>query len=344
MRSPCFYSTEIAFELPAARALWDATDPANWRMAYLSSAEGRESPKRTLLNVIQDPAILLSVVHEYDCELSLFTALHCLWPQLAAFLDASPVQRASPSSRKSGQNNWWMEAQRQDLYKKLTDIRNTFEAMRVLTGEAYVICELFMMALFVSFVDIQKLAGRFGLRESRLTIPNLRAWSDSDEPRYAMWHAGQVLKAATLIKPNQLRGFYAIAVYQACLTLALPFLLDTVGLASTTGSPDPDGDVPSTSRQTRDMVGDVQQANLVILNRQETMQVKSYLLTGQGLPALLHRGEVEVLSNVELIPTIIADIFENNHSATSDLLPPLLEKLVALVRDLAGLARCEVAK
>lgn len=338
MRSPCFYSTDITFVPPAARSLWDAPDPEAWSTLYFSKHEIGRSSRPTLQDVIQDPSILQRFTQEYDCELSLFAALHCLWPQLAAFLDSKSLHRGHQSSQKSGQNVMWLEAQRQYLYKKLVDMRNTMKTMEVLNAEAHMVCELFMMTLFVSPGDIQKLAGQFGVKESRLTLQNLQAWSDSDEPRYAMWHAGQVLKAAESLKPTQLRGFYAVAIYQSCLTMALPFLLDTIGLSSSRASPEPDTYRLSASRQAHELAGSSQQADLVVLNGPEIMPVKTYLLTGQGSPALRLGKDIKVLSNVEITHTVIARVFGDNHSTPVDHLPPLLEKLVVLVMDLARLS------
>ena len=338
MRSPCFYSTEITFVLPAAYNLWDAPDATVWRTLYLSRTEVEKDSKLTLLDISQDPSILQRYGMEYDCELSLFVALHCLWPHLAAFLDLKSLHQGNQSCHKSGQNIMWLEAQRQDLYKRLADMKTIMKKMGALNAEAHMVCELFMMTLFVSPGDIQKLAGQFGLKESRLMLPNLQAWSDSDEPRYAMWHAGQVLKAAESLKPTRLRGFYAVAMYQACLTLALPFLLDAIGVSSSRATPEPGAHRSSTFEQARGRATRSHPDDLVVLNGSETMLVKSHLLTGHGSPALKLGDETKVLSDVGTISDVIRDVFEANHSTTVDRLPPLLEKLVVLVGDLARLS------
>jgi hypothetical protein len=39
------------------------------------------------------------------------------------------------------------------------------------------------------------------------------------DARQALWHAGQVLREARLFPRNHLKGFYAVAVHHACLTL-----------------------------------------------------------------------------------------------------------------------------
>ncbi|KEF58695.1 uncharacterized protein A1O9_06621 [Exophiala aquamarina CBS 119918] len=193
------------------------------------------------------------------------------------------------------------------------------------------------MALFVSFVDIEKLVGRFGSKESQSTILHLQTWSENDESRYAMWHAGQILKVAHAAKPTRLCGFYASAVYQACLVLALPFMLEAISMASRGETPGPHTNALSTFHQTRETTNISQQVDLIVLNGPENMQTKSFLLTGQGSPALLLADEVKALSNIEMIPTVIAKIFEDNYTATTDHLPPMVEKLVNLVKELTKL-------
>lgn len=339
LRSPRFYTTEIIVGLPAAHDIWAAPDPLTWRAAYLAKRTAAELPRPTLLDIIQDPSILPSLPREYDCELSAFAALHSLWPQIVALQDAKTLHRGSLYSKKPPQTNFWLEAQRQDLYKRLSDLRDTSNAMGILTAEARMVCELFMMALFVSFVDIEKLVGRFGVEESRLTTPRMQIWSDGDESRYAMWHAGQVLRAAQAVKPTQLRSFYANTVYQACVVLALPFLLEATSLASKGKPPGVPNDILSIFLQPREMIDVEQQVDLVILNGSENMPVKAFLLTGKGNPALAFGDEVKALSDVEVIPSMMAKIFENNYATTTDHLPPLLEKLVALVKELTKYTR-----
>lgn len=333
MRNTCFYSTDFTFTLPAPRELWEASDPDTWRTIYLNKRQETETGKLTLREAVQDPSILRGCTSEYDHGLSLFAALHCLWPQLGAYLDAKALNQGIHSSSKSLHGALWLEGLRQDLYRRLGEHRDLLRSTAPHIAEANMVCELFMMSLFVSPADIQKLAGRFGVKESRSTIPNLKAWSESEEPRYAMWHAGQVLHAAQRMAPTQLHGFYAIAVYQACLTLASPFLLQAFGRASTAASPEPGLDPALVSCQLHDPA----QKDYVILNGQESMQTKTYLLTGQGSPALSLENETKALSSVDIIPEAIAGIFRKNHFASTDHLPPLLEQLIILVRDLARL-------
>ena len=339
LRSPRFYTTEIIVDLPTAHDVWAAPDPLTWRAAYLAKKTGPDLPRPTLLDIIQDPSILTSLPKEYDNELSAFAALHSLWPQIVALQDAKTLHRGSVYSKKPPQTNFWLEAQRQDLYRKLTDLRETASMMGILTAEARIVCELFMMALFVSFIDIEKLVGRFGIEESRLATPRMQIWSDGDESRHAMWHAGQVLRAATTVKPTQLRNFYANSVYQACVVLALPFLLEATSLVSKRKCPGSANHMTTVFSQVRETIDVEQQIDLVILNGPETMPIKAFLLAGKGTPALAFGDEVKALSDIQVIPSVVGKIFENNYATTTKHLPPLLAKLMALVKELTKYTR-----
>jgi hypothetical protein len=337
IRNLCFYSTDINFTLPAARDLWEAPDPENWRTMYLAERRTGPGGVPSLLEAVQNPSILQAESSEYDGELALFAVLHCLWSQQAAYMDAKILNQGNRSSTKSRQGALWLEGQRQDLYRRLVDQRDLLRSMTPHMVEAELLCELFMMNLFASPTDIQKLAGRFGVKESRWTMPNLKAWAESDEPRYAMWHAGQSLRAAQRMAPTRLHGFYAIAVHQACLILASPFLLKAFGRASpTTMSPESHAAISSFPHSDNSTSG--RPTNIVLLNGPETSQTKSYLLTGNGTPALMIENKVKALSCIDIIPQVLESIFRKNHSAPVDHLPPLLEQLIVLVSDLAWLA------
>ena len=338
-RSPCFHSTEITFVLPAATDLWEAQDPETWRTLYLTRRQYPEAMKPTLLDVISDPSMLRSYHQEFDCELSLFVAIHCLWPQQLAFLDAKRLHQGSQISTKPGHSCFWLEAQRHELYTRLKDLNNTLKSFKSLTAQSQIVSELFMMTLFISPVDVEKLAGRFGVAESRSILSRWQAWSESEELRYARWHAGQVLRASRFMEPKRLLGFFGVAVYQACLTLASKFLIDILSQASARASPTPESvSGPATLRTGGARATNTLETDLIALDGPDNMHVKTYLLTGQGIPALSLGGQSKPLSDVNMIPLVMAEIFKSNHSSTTDQLPPLLEKLLILVGDLMRLA------
>ena len=61
--------------------------------------------------------------------------------------------------------------------------------------------------------------GREGEQPAKKVYPVLQAWVESRDARQAVWHAGQILRAAKLFPLSQLKDFYAMVVYHACLVL-----------------------------------------------------------------------------------------------------------------------------
>ncbi|KAK6376306.1 hypothetical protein LTS17_006901 [Exophiala oligosperma] len=354
MRSTTFSSTDINFALPASRDLWDASSARKWKTLMLAKKDSLgTTPTLTLMDIIQDPWKLRTCGDNYDRVLSISAALYCLWPQVASFLDSRALQRSLTTAVKppASSSPMWLEAQRQDLYQRLSSLRELARSIDSLTADVHMACELFSMSLFVSPIDTQKFVGRCGAEESQVVAPSLQYWAESDERRYAMWHAGQVLRAARNMIPAHIQGFRAISVYQACLTLALPHLLSGSGRQPLVRS----GEM----MMERDMTGGNQQTTasalpcstdvmttgkLVILNDEEGIQSKSYLSSrgGHQTPALLvSGGRVQPISNVEMIANTMAGIFHDNHrrgsssTTNNSTLPPLLERLIALLTELS---------
>src|ERR1700742_3884450 len=104
--------------------LWAARNASAWRTAYLAKATIAELHQPTLLDIMQDPATLQSLPCMYDREVSAFAALHCLWPQIVALQDARTLQRTHRDTKGLSRNNFWLEGHRQDLCKRVIDIRD----------------------------------------------------------------------------------------------------------------------------------------------------------------------------------------------------------------------------
>jgi hypothetical protein len=99
---------------------------------------------------------------------------------------------------------------------------------------------LVLLHLNVSLEDVQLLAGAEGPEEARRVIPLLQEWAHSANARWAVWHAGQILRAAkasvlmpgngdrtmALRRQGTLRGPTAYAVYHASLALWVYSLLN----------------------------------------------------------------------------------------------------------------------
>jgi hypothetical protein len=262
-----------------------------------------------------------------------------LWGRVWRFLDSKLFHQRSPASIARTTGRLWLDAQHQELVMHIKHTREMLSKLNVLSAEGELMSEMLMMSLHICSEDVQRFAGRFGEEEVRAALPTLREWIHKDEHLHANWHAGQVLRAARKLPRTQLRGFLAIAVYHACLTLWMSALLTrrsgtasgnfartSVGLAIGVGetSMHPEGNRSFTMSE-----------QSVILNGDETPVTRAYLSLGRGVPALQVDGGVGELQDPTVIPTVMMSIFRENYPAQSESLPPLRENLGSLMNDLS---------
>ena len=160
MRSTTFSGTDIDFALPAAQDVWDAPNPQDWKIRMLAKEHLPEAKPLTLTDVIQDPWKLKTCGDRYDCVLSILAATYCLWPQIASFLNSRALEKFSRPPVRPSFGPMWLEAQRQDLHKRLSDMQDVAQFIGTSTADVYMVCELFSMSLYISPVDAQKFVGR----------------------------------------------------------------------------------------------------------------------------------------------------------------------------------------
>ncbi|KAK1783800.1 hypothetical protein QBC45DRAFT_455966 [Copromyces sp. CBS 386.78] len=308
--------------------------------------------------------------------------------------------------------------------------------------------EMFSLALHVDLNQLQSFAGKAGEEEARRASAHFLhqdhypgtgregnggaggaggggGWVRSTDARYAVWHAGQVFRAARGLPPTGLRGFNAMAVYFASLTLWVYGLLGgpnpgSPGSPPQFGSGEHDGGVrggygtghhgqqpfngggmedprrssvtvPVPSGHGYQMQMSHQQqhphsrtlpsqqhpppqsppphqyqkphlqpppdAPFAVLDGEETREIRTFLQTGRGIPALTispqppshppnpsssNTGSNPIVESVFTNPTIPLQtaccIFRENFPSLShsesEPLPPLVESLVTLLRDL----------
>ncbi len=216
-------------------------------------------------------------------------------------------------------------------YPRLLSINTTREDMANYPPIATLFSEFAMMHLHVNFDSIQRFAGQFGESEARREYPRVRDWSLSKEARTSIWHAGQLLRAARLVLPFQLRGFDILAIYHAILVLWVFGLLrcgEQHREVATTSPPDGRLDP------------------LVTLDGPETESVKAFITRSIGQPGLtLHSvgpaGENSTvfcqLASPRLVMDVGRQVFDNNFPGATDNLPPLVDNLRNLIRELGSL-------
>lgn len=323
-KAPLISLTEIKFPLPCSRALWHASSAQDWRTLYLSLPT-KATP--TFLDALHSPDTLIYFSTQIDTHLTSLVLLHGYWPQIYSLLESKKFYPPQKSTHLL-----CLHTQHTELYRDLNSLASTIPSLTRNSPESILIAELLQMVLHVSPEDLQRFAGKFGEDEAKLASGEFAEWARTSEARVAIWHAGQSLRSAERLGQAQCRGFNAIAVYYASLTLWIYGLM-----VSSSSRPN--------SRSNRS--GEDQ----VVLNEAETQDTKIFRSTGQGAPGLIvgeGEGKFIPLTDSNQILASARDIYRNNFPVMDrdgeGPLPPLVENLGNLLRDLGSLPGSRVSR
>jgi hypothetical protein len=196
------------------------------------------------------------------------------------------------------------------------------------------------MILHVSAEELTRFAGKYGEEAASRAFVSLDKWSATEQARKAVWHAGQVLRWAAVMPPAELRDFYAIAVYFASLAL---WAFGHVS-ASKDHTNDP------VNRHTPASLDSTSKSTFVVLNSDETSNARSFIAGRQITPVLAavvfnwhskrpeaQDGALIQLDDPNAVLQMARDLYRNNFPFKGEPLPPLVENIGNLMRDLGSL-------
>ncbi|KAL4748571.1 hypothetical protein BDW72DRAFT_205537 [Aspergillus terricola var. indicus] len=324
MNRPALTSyAEFTVPFPSARDLWLAPTAAAWKELLETKYSHAVSSNLSLRDLLSDLSILNDLPVNIDRGVVNSALLHGLMSQVWAFRQQASLTNSLTNDRPV--TRLWLQTRQDDLSQCLkTASKNIINAPPLAT----LFSEFAMMHLHVNLDSIQRFAGQFGEMEARREYPKLREWALTKEARTSIWHAGQVLRAARLVLPFQLRGFDSLAIYHAILVLWVFGLLwcgekqrDNNNTSPTIGHPNP----------------------VVSLDGLETELIKAFINRSVGQPGLtLHfaGGNSAVfcpLTSPRLVMDVGRQVYEDNCQGATDYLPPLVENLRNLIRELGSL-------
>lgn len=328
-RSPCLSINELSIPLPAARDLWEAPGAVEWKMRAFAKNHMSCRSLLTLLDVIYDPLVLESDMDYYDNTLITQAAVYALWMRVCLQQDIVSFHARNQPGARGKTSAAVVELQHQEMKQHIAATRERFVQIGTLPLEGEILCEFFLLSLFISLDDIQRLAGRFGDIESAYSHHTFKSWIGTNHQYNAAWHAGQILRLARLLPPMRTVGIPSIIVYHGCLSLWA--VLSYSDLASFRSS-------SLATLGTNNLTSHAQVADIrnpmVVLNGYIDGKVQTYLLIGQGIPALEVRGEIKPLSDPMVIPSEMSNVLRKGLSPPTSVLPPFLDRLVKIVHTL----------
>ncbi|KAL5041177.1 hypothetical protein BDW71DRAFT_13821 [Aspergillus fruticulosus] len=324
MNRPALTSyAEFTVPFPSARDLWLAPTAAAWKELLETKYSHAISSNLSLRDLLADPSILTDLPTNVDTGVVNSALLHGLMSQVWMFRQQASLMDSPTDARAV--TRLWLKSRQDDLSLSIKTAR---EGIANAPPVATLFSEFAMMHLHVELDSIQRFAGQFGEMEARREYPKLREWAFTKEARTSIWHAGQVLRAARLVLPFQLRGFDSLAIYHATLVLWV-FGLLWCGEKQRDNSTNPTNGHPN---------------QLVRLDGPETELTKALINRSVGQPGLtLHSassGDSAVfcpLTSPRLVMDVGRQVFETNFQGATDYLPPLVENLRNLIRELGSL-------
>lgn len=331
-KPPLMYITEFKFQLPAARDLWLAQTAEAWRDLWWKHGS-RPSHLPSFQEIMQDTDLLESLSNHVDLDLCVLAILQGYWGQIWALRQSCRFYTDSASAHRLA-----LMTEYRELY---SDIAEFSQRIPTLTKEHKVptlLSELFMILLHTDPDELQKFVGKYGEHEAKQASASFKAWSQTEDARKAIWHAGQVYRAARQLSFASLRGFNAIAVYYATLTLWI------YGLMSSSSSQETTDSSRTESRPSETALSESQPSSSISLNEMKDLNSRMFIKSNKGIPGVVIPGDGNgsearfvPLSASDEILILAGDLYRSNFPDLGEPLPPLVENLGTLLRDLRSL-------
>ncbi|CAI7608165.1 unnamed protein product [Penicillium manginii] len=339
MNRPALTSyAELTLPFPAARELWLAPTASAWREIWTSRYRIMKISELNLRDLLSDPSLINHIPPELDAEIARTALLNGLAIQTWEFRQQMLLSQGSQSGPKAT-TRLWLQSRQEDLYTTLHTIQNDTPCPPPVTT---LLNEFVMMYLHIDVDGIQRFVGKLGETDARRAYPALRDWSQTKEARTAIWHAGQVFRAARNVIAYQFRGFDSLSIYHAALVLWVYGVLQCgESRRLEIGTPVSEGGQQIPPAITLDGDGDG--------SGEESQLVKVFLARGVGRPGLTmfhprgaNDADVKVfceLTKPRSVMAVARQVFEGNCPLPlpDDILPPMIQNLCALIEDLGNL-------
>lgn len=357
--NPLISYADLELPFPMTRSLWEAKCAQDWRDTYLSSlGPGPGSTERlpSLVDTLRD----MSAWHLHgriDHHLSALVILHGLSALIGEYHRLKFIAR--------GASKHWnalvINSRQQELAQVLTHFRMLSHPLSSTSSsnlsststsdlsssssskcQISLLHEVISMFLFMSLEDLQLFAGKEDKLEARRVYDSALEWINSTDSRRAIWHAGQVLRAARCLQRSGagagvLTGFLAVGVYYASLAF---WSYGVVSRANDNiNKPGVGIGLDMELGLGLGLEGN-EGEEVVFLDGEEDGTVQRFVSLGRGRPALRPfqggiTGEV-VVSDPGRVMDVARSLLVGDAPVES--LPPLVQGLVQLMGDLGRAA------
>ncbi|KAK2592892.1 hypothetical protein QQS21_009424 [Conoideocrella luteorostrata] len=324
LTNPCLSYAELTLPLPEARELWLASTAEEWKAQYLRRQVGHTKRPPSVGDLFHDVHLLTANHSRLDVQFSISIFLHGFWALILEYRQLSSVHKSRSYANSLGGNpNLLLSSRHQELVKDLQSFHLIAANWQDMSAREHLLLNLLMMNLHVSIDDLQLFLGKEGEDQARRIYPILQQWVTSNEARSAAWCASQVLRYAKFFPPGHLKDFYAVAVHHASITLW------TYGVV--------------TRANRRQYVSLQFAAESIYLDGADTVAIQRFIGFEQGRPLIQGpsiRGTAQEASlhDPRACMDISQDILRKNFTQVAEEMPPIVENLIQLIKQLGNAA------
>lgn len=310
LAKPLVSYAEVSVPFPDSFELWQASSAQEWASIFSTHSNVRNV---NLADYLDDPEGFYAGAHEVDVTIAESALLSCAWCLAWDYVQGNTMRRASPRRWNS-----LLQASRLDeLLRLLTSFRLCAET--TWTAKVAMRLEHILLHLHVPFEDIHVFAGMEGPKQAQAVHSAVADWAETEAARCAVWHAGQVIRAAKQLPPRTLQGSVVVMLYHSGLVLWAYGLLSSSGLADDGWS----NAVPAMA----------QGFQSVSLEEPEGISLQRFMQFGSGYPYIkdgVSPSSPDVfLSQPEKILDVVVGILRDNHDDAPR--PPIVERLIQLM-------------
>lgn len=338
LNQPLISYAELSADLPFSRDLWLAQTATEWRNIYLSRTNEMGERLPSIRMCVDDTSPIFKHERIIDVPMTLVAIISSIWRLIWQYREVKTTIKSPTKAglRHSGLNANSLLQEISHLMQHLS--LNATEWGGSMNPAARLLHEQCLMHLHVSLEDVQILAGKEGEDEARKAFPVLSAWAESLESRQAIYHAGQVLRAAKQYTGHMLRDASAVAVYHAGLTFwAYSVLSKTLNHFDEHQHQQP---------QPRSTPGGTGLGNFVRLDGEDSPELQRFLVLGKGFPSIrrwVEGRETNADSDVPLSDPIsvmkaITSLLWKKNGDDEKSCPPLVVNLSKLLSSLGNAA------
>lgn len=209
-----FSYAELKTPLPSHRRLWDAETASAWFDILQQDPHLRIQQAPPLCEILRQPQLLTVQKSIIDMTSAAFIFLAGFWSLILEYQQMSAIV---PDTQPN--NDFVLNLRYAELSSDLDMFKIELVTMEVDSPEVLIAQELMSLHLNVSLSQLLDYAGMGTEEDAHSALTYVHRWFESPKCRIALWHSGQIIRAARLLKPQKLADIHVLALYHATLTL-----------------------------------------------------------------------------------------------------------------------------